>query len=106
MLLLLENSVKFDVHKIKLAKASAFGRRGYIPLPHPPPMASKLAMGSYAAMRLHRIILEHPPNKNPGYATGGDYPLIQGLSNTYRRGLYQMPHRAFYQSPRQMCLSA
>ena len=33
-----------------MPKASAFGGRGHIPLPHPPPMASKkLAMRSYAA---------------------------------------------------------
>ena len=33
--------------KLKVSKASALGGRGHIPLPHPPPLVSKLAMHSY-----------------------------------------------------------
>ena len=34
---------------LKMPKASAFGGRGHIPLPLPPPMVSKLAMHGFAA---------------------------------------------------------
>ena len=50
-----------------MPKDSAFGGREHIPLPHPPPMASKAGPA-----QLHRGLLllhltEHPPRENPGY---------------------------------------
>ena len=50
-----------------MPKASIFGGRGHIPLPHPPPMASK---AGHAWLRCGLLLLhltEHPPHQNPGY---------------------------------------
>ena len=58
-----------------MPKASAFGGRGHIPLPHPPPMASQAGHAW-----LHRGLLllfsptEHPLDENPGYATASPQP--------------------------------
>ena len=58
-----------------MPKTSAFGWRGYIPLPHPPPMASK---AGHARLR-HRLLLlhltEHTPRENPGYAPVSNYSV-------------------------------
>ena len=52
-----------------MLKASAFGGRGYIPLPYLPPMASK-AGHAQLCRRLFLLnpLTEHPPYKIPGYA--------------------------------------
>ena len=52
-----------------MPKASAFGGRGHITLPHPLPMASKAghAWLCRGLLLLHQLT-EHPPYKNPGYA--------------------------------------
>ena len=50
--------------------ASGGGGGGHIPLPHPPPMASKLALHGYAAdCNTICYLLEHPPDQIPTYAT-------------------------------------
>ena len=41
-----------------MPKASTFGERGHIPLPHPPPIGLLLLF----------FLTEHPLDENPGYA--------------------------------------
>ena len=49
-----ENSTRSTIYKLKIARASAFGGRGHIPLLHPPLLDSQLAMGAYTT-------IEQPP---------------------------------------------
>ena len=54
-----------------MPRASTFGERGHIPLPHPhhPLWPAKLAMCGYAAdYYCSKHLTEYPPHENPGYA--------------------------------------
>ena len=58
--------------KLKILRDSVFSGTGHVALPHLPPMASQLAMGSYAVGQLHHnsviiVTIKNLPNKNPGY---------------------------------------
>ena len=49
-----------------MPKASAFGRRGHIPLHTHPLWPAKLTMRGFTV----EYYYEHPPYENPGYAPG------------------------------------
>ena len=54
-----------------MSKASAFGGRENIPLPHPPPMASQAGRAQlHRGLLLLFFLIEHLLDENPGYATG------------------------------------